>query len=127
MLIEKRLGLSIVYLCVLVFSFATVNHAQSQVMGALKFDASTKIEKSSGVWIDGKYIGYVSELKGHNKVLLLPGEHSILVRQAGYSDLTQNVTIHPGVAVDLNVKMQKDPGVEYSKTPAEIKLDVMPI
>jgi hypothetical protein len=127
MLIEKRLGLSIVYLCVLVFSLATVNYAQSQVMGALKFGASTKIEKSSGVWIDGKYIGYVSELKGHNKVMLLPGEHAILVRQAGYSDFTQNVTIQPGVAVDLNVKMQKDPGVEYSKTPGEIKLDVMPI
>ena len=126
MRIEKRLGRLVVYFAVLLFPMAGVSYSQSQVMGALRFDASTKIEKSSGVWIDGKYVGYVSELKGHNKVMLLTGEHSILVRQAGYTDFTQNVTIQPAVTVDLNLKMQKDPRVEYSKTPSEIKLDVMP-
>jgi hypothetical protein len=118
--------LLILCLALLMFPVPAATHAQSQVMGALKFNASTKIEKSSGVWIDGKYVGYVTELKGHNKIMLLPGTHSVLVRQAGYTDFTQDVTIQPGVTVELNLKMNKDPEVQYSKTPSEIKLDVMP-
>ena len=38
--------------------------AQNQVMGELKLSGPTKIEKSSGVWIDGQYVGYLKELKG---------------------------------------------------------------
>jgi hypothetical protein len=125
MRVKSRIGWSILYLVPLLL-LGGASYSQSDVMGALKFDGSTKIEKSSGVWIDGKYVGYVSELKGHNKVMLLPGPHSILVRQAGYSDFKQDVTIQPGVSVVLIIKMQKDPSVQYSKTPAEIKVNVMP-
>src|SRR5665213_1603168 len=95
----------ILYVSLFLFSLPVVTLAQSQVMGALKFNAPTKIERSSGVWIDGKYVGYVTELKGHNKIMLLPGTHSLLVRQAGYTDFTQDVTIQPGVTVELNLKM----------------------
>src|SRR5437762_10266506 len=49
--------------------------AQNQVMGELKFSGPTKIEKSSGVWIDGQYVGYLRELKGDKKIMLLPGQH----------------------------------------------------
>lgn len=126
MRVGTRLSRLAIYFAGLFLLSAGLTYSQTEVMGALKFDAATKIEKSSGVWIDGKYVGYVSELKGHNKILLLPGDHSVLVRQAGYTDFTQNVAIRPGVAVELNLKMQKDPDVQYSKTPSEIKLDVTP-
>jgi hypothetical protein len=38
------------------------------------------------VWVDGQYVGYLNELKGSNKLLLLPGKHIITVRQNGYHD-----------------------------------------
>src|SRR5437762_9464729 len=48
---------------------------QNRVMGEVKFSGATKIEKSSGVWIDGQYVGYLKELKGDKKIMLLPGQH----------------------------------------------------
>src|SRR5258707_13512436 len=71
-------------------------YAGNEVMGELQFEGKSKIEKTSGVWIDGGYVGYLKELKGSKKVLLLPGEHSISVRQDGYQDFTQQVTVQPG-------------------------------
>src|SRR6184192_2880791 len=43
----------------------------SKVMGELKFKGASGVEKDAGVWIDGTYVGYVKELKGDKKVLLL--------------------------------------------------------
>ena len=42
-------------------------------MGQVEFEGKTKPEKTAGVWVDGQYVGYVNELKGDKKVLLLPG------------------------------------------------------
>jgi hypothetical protein len=87
----------------------------------------TKIDKSSGVWVDGQYLGYVSELTGDKKILLLPGSHEIVVRQVGYIPQTQMVTVEPGQASTINVTMEKDPKAIFPTGPtAEVKLDVMP-
>src|SRR5450755_663610 len=64
-------------------------HAGNEVMGELQFEGKSKVEKTSGVLVDGGYVGYLKELKGSKKVLLLPGEHSISVRQDGYQEFTQ--------------------------------------
>src|SRR5499433_432804 len=71
---------------------------QNQVMGELKFSGATKGAKDSGVWIDGQYVGYLKELKGDKKIMLLPGEHEIAVRQSGYDDFVQKVVVEPGLA-----------------------------
>jgi PEGA domain len=100
--------------------------AQNQVMGAVRIVAATKAERSSGVWIDGQYVGYVSELKGRNQVTLLPGPHDIVVRQSGYTDFDQTITVQAGATAEVYVSMKRDPRVQYSKITAEIKLDVTP-
>ena len=71
-------------------------HAENQVMGEIQFEGKSHVEKTSGVWIDGQYVGYLKELKGSKKVLLLPGEHTITVRQDGYQDFTQRVVLSRG-------------------------------
>src|SRR6202050_362125 len=60
---------------------STITVPQNSVEGEVQFVGSNKAEKSAGVWIDGQYVGYVSELKDEKKVLLLPGHHEISVRQ----------------------------------------------
>src|ERR1700684_322731 len=60
---------------------------KNQVMGELQFSGATKVERESGVWIDGQYVGFVKELKGNKKILLLPGEHQVSVRRAGDKNL----------------------------------------
>jgi hypothetical protein len=52
-------------------------YAENDVMGEIQFEGKSHVEKTSGVWVDGQYVGYLKELKGSKKVLLLPGEHVI--------------------------------------------------
>jgi hypothetical protein len=64
-------------------------------MGEVQFSGATKVEKQSGVWIDNQYVGYLKELKGSKKILLLPGEHDISVRQAGYENFDHRLVAQP--------------------------------
>ena len=100
--------------------------ADNKVMGEVHFIPATKTEKSAGVWIDGQYVGYIDELKGNKKVLLLPGEHEITFRQSGCLDWTQKITVQPGQSQDLQVKLEPDPRIHYSEVTAEVKLKVEP-
>jgi hypothetical protein len=102
--------------------------AQDSIMGQIQFVQTTKVARTSGVWVDGQYIGYLGELQGHNRLRLLPGEHEIAVRQAGYGDFSQKVVIEPGKILDVHAAMEKDPRFQYPdpKTSAEIRLDVQP-
>ena len=100
---------------------------QNQVMGELKFSGATKVAKGSGVWIDGQYVGYLKELKGDKKIMLLPGQHEISVRQAGYNSFTQTVVVEPGRVHTLHLQMTPD-GRSLRRGPdaAELKLTVNP-
>jgi PEGA domain-containing protein len=98
----------------------------SKVMGELKFKGASGVEKSAGVWIDGTYVGYVKELKGDKKVLLLPGKHQIIVRQSGYGDFVKDVVVEPGQAQKVRVAMRLLPGARPPSITAELKLTVEP-
>lgn len=114
--------------CLALFHFIIpfAAHAQSQVLGEVQLVGKTKVDKTSGVWVDGQYVGYVNELKDDNKILLLPGEHEIAVRQAGYTDFRQTVTVEPHKKTVLSVVMLKDPRTQYPKVTSQIKLQVTP-
>jgi hypothetical protein len=101
---------------------------QNQVMGELQFSGVSKIEKNSGVWIDGQYVGYVNELKGDKKIMLLPGDHQVVVRRAAYKDFTETVSVEPGKVQLVTVKMLKDPGWHYANKAdaATLKVTVVP-
>jgi hypothetical protein len=55
-------GFAILALFFTVFSMAAPLMAQTTVLGELTFKGASKVEKTSGVWIDGKYVGYLGEL-----------------------------------------------------------------
>jgi hypothetical protein len=111
--------------------FPLLLHAQAQssgnqVMGELGFTASKKPDKTAGVWVDGQYVGYVDELKGDKKILLLPGEHEISLRQTGYFELTQKIVFEPGKKTIIAVSLQRNPNADFPKVTGEIKLEVIP-
>jgi PEGA domain len=99
---------------------------QNQVMGQVNFQGATNVEKSSGVWIDGQYVGYMKELKGSKKILLLPGEHQISVRQSGYTDSSQKIIVEPGQTQLVRVTMQKQPGAITPRVTATLKVNIQP-
>jgi hypothetical protein len=101
--------------------------AQTAIQGELEFQGASKVEKTSGVWIDGQYVGYLGELKGKKKILLLPGDHLLVVRQAGYKDFTEKITVEPKVLRSVPVKMQKDTSETWPTVTAQLKVDVQPV
>jgi hypothetical protein len=99
---------------------------QNQVMGELQFEGKSKVEETSGVWIDGQYVGFLKELKGDKKVLLLPGEHAISVRQNAYQNFTQTVVLQPGETRVVQVAMEKAPTGALPDEWATVKISVNP-
>src|SRR5215470_2294376 len=114
---------AVILIVQLSFSIASACFAaqNSKVMGELKFEGATHVEKDAGVWIDGEYVGYVKELKGKKKVLLLPGKHKIDARESGYEDFTQQVIVEPGQVQIVRVKMFLNRGAQPPKQTAELK------
>ncbi len=99
---------------------------QNQLLGGVELSGATKVEKTSGVWIDGEYLGYLGELKGNKKIELLPGNHELSVRQGGYQDFTETIVVEPRLILTVPVKMQKSPEAIWPTVTAELKVDVQP-
>lgn len=114
------------FIAFILFALAPPAWSENKVMGELQFDGKTKVEKTSGVWVDGQYVGYLKELKGAKKVLLLPGEHTVSVRQNGYQDFTENVIVHPGKKQVIYVTMIKAPMGQMPTVWSEVKIAVNP-
>jgi len=102
------------------------NPTANKLMGQVDFKGVTKLDRESGVWVDNQYVGFVKELKLDKKVLLLPGEHEISVRQAGFLNQDQKVVIEPGKTILVTVRLEKDPNAIYAKVNAQVKIDVTP-
>jgi hypothetical protein len=115
-------------LLIFLFLFQSNSYGQENAKtGEVRFSADTQIERDSGVWIDGKYAGYVKELKGNRKVLLAAGEHEIAIRQAGYKDFTKKIVVEPGQAQTVEFVMQENTKMTYpGDNAAELRLDISP-
>jgi hypothetical protein len=115
-------------LLLFLFLFQSNGYGQENAKtGEVRFSADTQIERDSGVWIDGKYVGYVKELKGNRKVLLAAGEHEISIRQAGYKDFTKKIVVEPGQAQTVEFAMQENTKMTYpGGNAAELRLDISP-
>jgi hypothetical protein len=101
--------------------------AQSnQILGEVRFQPDNGAAKSAGVWVDGKYVGYLSELKGSKKLLLLPGDHEISVREAGYKSVDQTINVDPNAVHTLRVSLAKDPRAQFPTVSAEVRLSIEP-
>ncbi|MCU1242886.1 MAG: Serine/threonine protein kinase [Candidatus Acidoferrum typicum] len=118
-----KAGVFLAFLCVMVRPVAAQN---SQILGEVRFQPENGPAKTAGVWVDGKYVGYLSELKGSKKLLLLPGEHQISVREAGYRSVDQKIDVQPNAVQTLKVSLAKDPRAQYPTVSAEVRLSIDP-
>lgn len=100
--------------------------AQNRVLAEVRFVAHNKAEKNAGVWVDGQYVGYVKELSGDKKMLLLAGRHEIVVRQAWYHDEVQEVLLEPGHVYQIKLALTKDTRIPPSGAMGELKIAATP-
>lgn len=126
-------GIPYLWAWILVLAFVwclagSVSAQGNDVLGEVQFEGKTKVEKTSGVWVDGQYVGYLNELKLSKKVLLLPGDHTISVRQNGYQDFSQTIVVQPGKTNIIRVAMNKAPTgpMPPDSELATIKINVNP-
>jgi PEGA domain len=120
----NRIRLSIL-IAVFLFSLVYPLHAENKVLAELRFIPRNSAEKTAGVWIDGQYVGYVKELKGDKKVLLLPGKHTVVVRQPWYSDYIEESLLQPGEVHTITISLAKDGRIPTAGT-AELKISATP-
>lgn len=119
--------LGIVLLGLSVLGCASLSAQQSSKLGEVRFTSDTQDEKDAGVWIDGKYAGYVKELKGDRKVMLPPGAHEISIREAGYKELTKKITVDPDEPQTIAVQLLTDTKAIFpGNNAAELRLDIQP-
>ena len=57
----RKAGVFLALLCAAALLVAARN---SKILGEVRFQPENGAAKTAGVWVDGKYIGYVNELKG---------------------------------------------------------------
>lgn len=119
--------------CTILALFATLAAgaawaADSDVLGEVTLKPSSKIEKSAGVWVDGQYLGFLKELKGSKKVLLLPGRHELTARLTGYLDFTTEFEVKAGETREIRVAMRENLTAKYPDPDdmARVKLNIEP-
>ena len=108
-----------------VFAIGPRAHA-NQILGEVELIGASKLENSSGVWVDGQYLGYLKELKGSKKILLLPGPHEVTVREDGYHEFTQKIDVRPGEKQTISVRLEKDLQFKLPTVFSDIKIFVTP-
>ena len=118
-----KVGVFLAFVCALALP---VGAQENQILGEVRFVPQNGPAKTAGVWVDGKYVGYLSELKRSKKLLLLPGEHEISVRQAGYRSVDEKIQVEPNAVHTVRVSLAKDPRAQYPTVSAEVRLSIDP-
>src|SRR5258708_8861002 len=111
---------------VVVILLISVVCAEDRVQSELRFAAHSKDEKTAGVWVDGQYVGFVKELAGDKKLMLLPGKHEIVIRQAWYNEFVKEVILEPGQTHEVNVELVKSARLPTKDATGELKIAAPP-
>jgi hypothetical protein len=119
----RNAGAILGLLCAAALPVAAGNN---EILGEVRFQPQNGAAKTAGVWVDGKYVGYLNELKGSKKLLLLPGDHEISVREAGYQSLEQTIGVEPHTVQTLRISLEKDLRAQFPTVSAEVKLSIDP-
>jgi PEGA domain-containing protein len=111
---------------VVVILMISVLCAEDRLQSELRFAAHSKDEKTAGVWVDGQYVGFVKELAGDKKLMLLPGKHEIVIRQAWYNEFVNEVILEPGQTHEVKVELVKSARLPTKDATGELKIAATP-
>ena len=100
--------------------------AENKLLAEVQFVVHNNAEKTAGVWVDGQYIGFVKELNGDKKIVLLPGQHEIIVRQPWYKDYVEKAVLEPGEIHTIEVSLAKDTRTPSKGATGELKIAATP-
>lgn len=117
----------IIFTAAFCLASASLLAAENKLLAEVQFVPHNSAEKTAGVWVDGQYVGYVKELNGDKKVLLLPGKHEILVRQPWYKDYVEKAVLEPGEVHTIDLSLVKDNRTPSKDATGELKISANPV
>jgi hypothetical protein len=120
----SRTGMVLLVMCSL--ALGGLSYAADRSLAEVRFVPATSADKNAGVWVDGQYLGSVKWLSGENKLMLLPGEHEIVVRQAWYKDHVEKLLLQPGEVREIQLQLVKDSKQPPQDATAEVKISASP-
>ncbi len=85
----------------------TYSFAANPMLGEVQFEAASRVERDAGVWLDDQYIGFVRNLRGRGKLVLVPGEHQLVFKLIGYEELAKTIVVEPGDHTRYRVAMRR--------------------
>lgn len=100
--------------------------AENKLLSEVRFVAHNGAEKTAGVWVDGQYVGYVKELNGDKRIMLLPGKHEIVVRRPWYKDYVEKAILEPGEVHTIELSLAKDMRTPPKDATGELKISATP-
>jgi hypothetical protein len=103
-------------------------HAANPLLGEVELNPASRVERNAGLWLDGQYVGFVKDLEGNGKLVLLPGEHKLLFKLIGYDDLTSTIVVEPSSRKQYRVAMLPKPEATYpdASDTAQLRIAVKP-
>jgi PEGA domain-containing protein len=96
------------------------------ILAEIRFQPRSGADKNAGVWVDGQYVGFVKELNGVKKLMLLPGKHEVVARQAWYKDYVEEAVLEPGEIHNIRISLVKDSRTPSSDATGELKISATP-
>jgi hypothetical protein len=125
---KSRPHLPLAMAAVIALSAWSTAFGANPILGEVELKAASKVERSAGVWLDGQYLGHLDELKRKSRLVLVPGEHELLVKLAGYEDLEAPIIVEPGQRHLYRVSMKPDPDAVYPEKAqtASLRISVEP-
>lgn len=115
--------LGVLSLCAALDAFAA-----NPILGEVEMKAASKIERNAGVWLDGQYVGFVRDIEGKGKLVMVPGEHRLLIKLVGYQDVASTIVLDPGEHTEYRVSMVQASNVSYPEKDetARVRFSVEP-
>ena len=103
-------------------------HGANPMLSEVELEPASRAERDAGVWVDGQYFGFVKELKGKNRLVLMPGRHELRLKLAGYEEYVAPVDLEPGERRRYSVRLQPLANASYpdADQTATVRLDIEP-
>ncbi len=103
-------------------------NAANPLLGEVELNPASRVERNAGLWLDGQYVGFVKDLEGNGKLVLLPGEHKLVFKLIGYDDLTSTIVVEPSSRKRYRVAMLPKPDATYPDEgdTAQLRVSVKP-
>ena len=113
---------------ILLIGLVDIGSAANPLLGEVEIRAATRVEKDAGVWLDGQFLGRMRDLKGKSRLVLVPGEHEVLIRLIGYRDTRRTIVVEPGRSHEFVATLEADPNAVYPDPEeiASLKISVEP-